>query len=219
MRQEQQMTRALLFITFTFLVLLLWQCVTQCFWMLGYGKKHRNLSVWNTVDRSFAVAKLGVVLNSSTNWIFYCFTCSMFRKMTRNLFGLSKKNQQHNVTSMDDVSSSAISTSNGGGGSSGDGDSGGNVARCTTTSNSSNLVITNTKVWRIIQIYKIMGVWFTGTIEYILILYIKSGFCLPSLNSAWDLAYSGRNCDLRETLRNLIDCWEDWELEKTDKSV
>ena len=42
------------------------------------------------------------------------------------------------------------------------------------------------------------------------------GFCLPSW--AWDLVYPWQNPDIREILRNLIDCSEDWELEKTAKS-
>ena len=90
-RQEKQMTRSLLFITFSFLILLAWQCITQCFWMLGYGKHDRvQLNTWKMVDSSFALAKLGVIINSSINWIFYCFTCSMFRKEMRKLFGLKK---------------------------------------------------------------------------------------------------------------------------------
>ena len=76
--QDKQMTRMLMAVTFTFLVLLAWQCITQCFYMLGYdGKKgHR----WNMVDQSFASAKLGVVINSSINFILYSCTGSVFRK-------------------------------------------------------------------------------------------------------------------------------------------
>ncbi|XP_066918929.1 FMRFamide receptor-like isoform X1 [Clytia hemisphaerica] len=99
MRQEQQMTRTLLFITFSFLILLAWQCVTQCFWMLGYGKGHANQNIWTTVDKSFAFAKLGVIINSSINWIFYCFTCSLFRKETRKFLGLRKSGNNHDRSS------------------------------------------------------------------------------------------------------------------------
>ena len=47
----------------------------------------------------------------------------------------------------------------------------------------------------------------------------KKGFIfLPSLKGAWYLVHPGQNCNVREILRNLIGCFEDWELEKTDKS-
>ena len=43
------------------------------------------------------------------------------------------------------------------------------------------------------------------------------GFCLPSLKSAWDLVYPRQNIkilDVKEILRNLIGCLEDWETRK-----
>ena len=46
----------------------------------------------------------------------------------------------------------------------------------------------------------------------------QSGFRLPSWKSACDLVYPGQNRDVREILRNLIGCLEDWKLEKTDFS-
>ena len=42
-------------------------------------------------------------------------------------------------------------------------------------------------------------------------------FCLPSLKSAWNLIYPGKNRDVREILVNLIGCLEDQELEKTSR--
>ena len=82
------MTRMLLVVTFAFLLFLAWQCVTQCFWMLGHGKEGNNdkTKTWNMVDASFAFAKLGVVFNSSINWFFYCFTSTMFRKEMHKMF-------------------------------------------------------------------------------------------------------------------------------------
>ena len=87
-RRERQMTRMLLVVTFAFLLFLAWQCVTQCFWMLGHGKEGDNdkTKTWNMVDASFAFAKLGVVFNSSINWFFYCFTSTMFRKEMHKMF-------------------------------------------------------------------------------------------------------------------------------------
>ena len=44
---------------------------------------------------------------------------------------------------------------------------------------------------------------------------VYTNFRLPFLKSAWNLGYPGENHDVREMLRNLIGCLEDWELEKT----
>nr|QBS47877.1 neuropeptide-like GPCR [Tripedalia cystophora] len=74
---ERQMTIMLLGVTFSFLVLLAWQCVTQCFYMLGIGK---GGSQWNVIDSAFSAAKLGVVINSSINFLLYCCTGAAFRK-------------------------------------------------------------------------------------------------------------------------------------------
>ena len=46
----------------------------------------------------------------------------------------------------------------------------------------------------------------------------NSGFCLSSLKSTWDLIYPEQNRDVREILRYLTGCLEDWKLEKTDFS-
>ena len=37
-KQDRQITKVLLTVTFAFLILLAWQCVNQCFFMLEYGK-------------------------------------------------------------------------------------------------------------------------------------------------------------------------------------
>ena len=44
------------------------------------------------------------------------------------------------------------------------------------------------------------------------------GFCLPSFKSTWNLLYSRQNHDVREILRNLIGCFEDWKLKETELS-
>ena len=49
---------------------------------------------------------------------------------------------------------------------------------------------------------------------YISYTYTNPGFRLPSLKSAWDLVYPGKNRDVREILRNLIGCLEDWKVSK-----
>ena len=85
-KQEKQMTRMLLLVTFSFLILLAWQCISQCFFMLGVGKSDPTTNQWNIVNTSFAVAKLGVIINSSINWIFYCLSGTMFRKEMIKMF-------------------------------------------------------------------------------------------------------------------------------------
>ena len=47
-------------------------------------------------------------------------------------------------------------------------------------------------------------------------MFASLGFPLPFLKSTWDLVYPGQNRDVREILSNVIDCLDDWELEKTD---
>ena len=37
-KQDKQITRTLLTVTFTFLILLAWQCINQCFFMLKFGE-------------------------------------------------------------------------------------------------------------------------------------------------------------------------------------
>ncbi|XP_002160368.1 G-protein coupled receptor daf-37 isoform X1 [Hydra vulgaris] len=84
--RENQMTRTLLVITFSFLVLLAWQCISQCFWMQWEYKKEKHSRVWEIVDKNFAFGKLGVVINSSINFILYCLTGTMFRKEFKKVF-------------------------------------------------------------------------------------------------------------------------------------
>lgn len=89
--KDRQMTRMLLVVTFTFLILLAWQCITQCFYMLGYDGKTGPR--WNNVDKSFAMAKLGVVINSSINFFLYSCTGSVFRKELQALLGIGRESR------------------------------------------------------------------------------------------------------------------------------
>ena len=79
-KRERQTTVILLVISVSFLVFLIWQCITQCFWMLKDGQNSKSGSVWFYVDSAYAFARLGVVINSSINFVLYCLTGSMFRK-------------------------------------------------------------------------------------------------------------------------------------------
>jgi len=92
------MTRVLLTVTFTFLFLLALQCITQCFFMLGVGKKETSWDQ-NAVDLAFAFAKMGVVINSAINCFLYCFTGSVFRAEVKKMFGFSSKSKYTGYTS------------------------------------------------------------------------------------------------------------------------
>ncbi|XP_056021925.1 FMRFamide receptor-like isoform X2 [Ostrea edulis] len=74
-KAETQLTRLLLTVTFTFLVLIIFQCVTQCFFML----KPKDVD-YRMVSEAFSIAKLGVVINSSVNFFLYCLSGRKFRK-------------------------------------------------------------------------------------------------------------------------------------------
>uniref|UniRef100_A0A7M5UQ37 Uncharacterized protein n=2 Tax=Clytia hemisphaerica TaxID=252671 RepID=A0A7M5UQ37_9CNID len=94
-RQEISLTKTLVAITTFFLLVLIWQCITQCFWMRGYGIKH-DVNTWNYVQKVFAFAKLGVIINAATNWIFLCGTCSVFRKELRKFVGWKRRSMNNN---------------------------------------------------------------------------------------------------------------------------
>ena len=111
MRQDRQMTVVLLTITFSFLLFLAWQCITQCFFMLGFGKNMDNQSVWQLVDASYAFASLGVVFNSSINFFLYCLSGTGFRRELVQLF--CGKRDLAFVTSSSDRSSRYTPTSSG----------------------------------------------------------------------------------------------------------
>ena len=77
----------LIAMTVSFLILLASQCISQCLYMLEHGKLNgEETYVWRLVDKSFAVAKLGVIVNSSINCLLYCITGSIFRMEIKKLF-------------------------------------------------------------------------------------------------------------------------------------
>lgn len=103
-RQQHQITKTLLFVTFAFIILLGWQCITQCLWMVGYSQSDAQ---WSMIDKMFSVAKLGIMVNSSINWVLYCLTGSSFRKEIAKLFQFSSM-----VTPEDIKTSTEKSTGN-----------------------------------------------------------------------------------------------------------
>lgn len=59
-KQHYQITRMLLFVTSAFIILLAWQCVTQCFWMIGQFDWIASPTVdahWKLIDQMYAVGK------------------------------------------------------------------------------------------------------------------------------------------------------------------
>ena len=88
-KMEKQVTISLLAVTFTFIVLLFWQCVSKCFFMLKFGQElDSHLEIWKFVDGNFALSKIGLVLNSAINSFIYCCCGSNFRKELKNMFSL-----------------------------------------------------------------------------------------------------------------------------------
>jgi len=97
-KQDRQMTRVLLTVTFTFLFLHALQCITQCFFMPGVRKQETSWDQ-NAVDLAFAFAKVGVVINSAINFFLYCFTGSVFRAEVKKMFGFYSKSMYTAYTS------------------------------------------------------------------------------------------------------------------------
>ncbi|KAK3585780.1 hypothetical protein CHS0354_010552 [Potamilus streckersoni] len=95
-KKEAQITRLLLTVTFTFLILIALQCITQCFFMMKPNGANHEM-----VNKAFSIAKLGVIINSSINFILYCLSGQRFRK---ELFGLIVKR-------VDRIKSSSVSMS------------------------------------------------------------------------------------------------------------
>ena len=89
LEQDRQITFQLLTVTFVFLILMAWQCVNQCFWMKKFGQGDDSGSIWDNTDTSYALAKIGVVINSSINTFLYCLTGTLFRTQLIKFFRCS----------------------------------------------------------------------------------------------------------------------------------
>ncbi|RUS82569.1 hypothetical protein EGW08_009643 [Elysia chlorotica] len=88
-QSENQITRLLLAVTFTFLFFIGTQCVIQCMYM----KKPAGFNMF-IVDSSFAIAKCGIVFNSSMNFFLYCVTGRRFRAELLKVLGVHVKDDQ-----------------------------------------------------------------------------------------------------------------------------
>jgi len=91
MKKNRKMTITILTVTTSFLVLLLWQCIAQCFWLLGYHQDDPDKTIWNMVDASYAVSRLGIIIHSSINCPLYYVSGPIFRREVSKLFGWNKK--------------------------------------------------------------------------------------------------------------------------------
>lgn len=80
---EQQITRILLAITFTFLLFIGIQCLGQC---LAVTKPPGTS--WFVINSYYAFAKTGMLYNSSLNFIFYCMNGTRFRNELKNMLGM-----------------------------------------------------------------------------------------------------------------------------------
>lgn len=102
-QSENQITRLLLTVTFTFLFFIGLQCIIQCFQM--QQPSWANLAM---VSSAFAFAKTGIVFNSSLNFVFYCLSGRRFRIELLRMFGVVKRDLQ--TSSLVDHSTSSGAT-------------------------------------------------------------------------------------------------------------
>ncbi|GFN76151.1 FMRFamide receptor [Plakobranchus ocellatus] len=99
---ENQITRLLLTVTFTFLFFIGAQCVIQCMYM----KKPAGFNMF-LVNSSFAIAKCGIVFNSSLNFFLYCLTGRRFRVELLRILGMGRPERQMMSSLMDRPSGSS----------------------------------------------------------------------------------------------------------------
>lgn len=78
LKEDRNLTIMLMFITCSFLPLIAWQCIAQCFNVLDQQNNNdvtiSHADVWYRMEQSYAFGKMGVVVNSGINCLFYgCF--------------------------------------------------------------------------------------------------------------------------------------------------
>lgn len=76
-RRGKEMGHVLLAVSVWFVIIIFWQCVAQCFFL---QTKHKPMHHWEHINRSFAFAKLGLVINSSTKFFLFLAASTSFRK-------------------------------------------------------------------------------------------------------------------------------------------
>ncbi|XP_065650494.1 G-protein coupled receptor daf-37-like [Hydra vulgaris] len=81
--RENQVTRTLLVVTFTYLVFLGMQCILKCLWIFEI-EKDVETGAW---EMFYEFCKLSLIINSSINSLLYCFTGTLFRNELKRMFG------------------------------------------------------------------------------------------------------------------------------------
>ncbi|XP_065650216.1 proteinase-activated receptor 1-like [Hydra vulgaris] len=84
--QEKKTTLILMTVSISFLIFLMWQCASQCFWIIELESNDSNDSKTYDLFHQFGI--LGIVINSSNNFILYCVSGMEFRK---ELYAIFKK--------------------------------------------------------------------------------------------------------------------------------
>nr|XP_047127921.1 G-protein coupled receptor daf-37-like [Hydra vulgaris] len=82
--QEKKTTLILMTVSINFLIFLMWQCASQCFWIIESESNDLNGSKTYDLFHHFGI--LGIVINSSNNFILYCVSGMEFRKELYALF-------------------------------------------------------------------------------------------------------------------------------------
>ncbi|CAG5118063.1 unnamed protein product [Candidula unifasciata] len=85
-KSENQITRLLLAVTFTFLFFLGFNCITHCLWTKKLPGANPVM-----VSASFSFGKTGILFNSSLNFVLYCLTGRRFRTELLKMLGLVSK--------------------------------------------------------------------------------------------------------------------------------
>eukprot|EP00092_Neocalanus_flemingeri_P056866 GFUD01067463.1.p1 GENE.GFUD01067463.1~~GFUD01067463.1.p1 ORF type:complete len:336 (-),score=33.94 GFUD01067463.1:130-1137(-) len=84
MRQDRSAHITLFTVTIFFLVLLLWECIASCLWFRGFLQS--DPTGWTSVNISFAVGKLAIIIHCSLNCALYFASGSIFRSELCLLF-------------------------------------------------------------------------------------------------------------------------------------
>ena len=83
---EKKVTYVLLTVTFTFLGLLCWQCLSQCLFVIKTIASYSGPE-WFYMEESVSYSKLGVAVNSCLNCVLYCITGKRFREEIGSMVG------------------------------------------------------------------------------------------------------------------------------------
>ena len=86
--EENRLTIMWLTITFTFLALIGWQCITQYLYEQNFQADDPYL--WRYVTNSFYLGKTAIAINCSMNFVFYCLSATNFCDELTHTFSFTK---------------------------------------------------------------------------------------------------------------------------------